>query len=318
MNGDGTTPTAPPEPPPPPPPPPSDPRGTWPSPYSWVAGERPRRRRRVQMAIAVVVAGLVVGAAIALPLALLGRSSSGGAPTGGSNSGSQALTIYRQALANMRSAAGFHYNATVSGAGDQHTVGDSGQNSGRQDITVSSAFGDEHFTLLLTGGRVYFQGNVPAFQDQLGVSASKAASLQSSWIVVANGDGPYSTLQAGITASDQANETVLEPTSTSQVTVSGVKATRLQGTVPPQNGAPGGTGHLDVTADTHQPLSYFASISQNGVTITSSVTFSAWGAAPNVTAPANAVAWSTLGASPPPGGYGNGGGPGGATPPGTI
>lgn len=319
MNGDGITPAAPPEPPPPPPPPPSTgPFGAPPSSYSWSAGQRPQNRRRLQIAIAVVVAGLIVGAAIALPLTLLGRSPGSSGSSGGGSGQSQALTIYRQSLASMRGASGFHYNATVSGGGDQHTVGDAGQSSGKQDITVTSSFGDEHFTLLLLGGKVYFQGNVAAYQDELGVDQAKAATLQNAWIAVSGGDGPYATLEAGITAADQADETTLQPTSSSDVTASGVKAVRLQGTVPPQNGAPGGTGHLDVTADSHRPLSYFASISQNGVTVTSSVTFSAWGTAPSVTAPAGATAWSTLGASPPPGGYGNGGDQGGATPPGTI
>lgn len=305
MSGDGLIPTAPPEPPPPPPPAGGGPYGTPPS-YAWAPGGGRKNGTRMRVAIAVVVAGIIVGVAIALPLTLLTRSSSGSRPPSAATS-TQALSIYRQALKLMRSASGFHYVAAVNGGGDQRTVGDAARGGGRQDITVASSYGAEQFTLLLAGGTVYFQGNVPAFRDQLGVDPAKAATLAGSWISVTNKDGPWSVLSPGITTSDQADETSLEPSSMSQVSVGGVKAVRLQGTVPPQNGAPGGTGRLDVSADSHQPLAYFASVSQSGVTVSSTVTFTAWGTAPSVSVPSGAVAWSTLGATAPPGGYGSGG-----------
>ena len=260
----------------------------------------------MRVAVAVVVAGVIVGVAIALPLTLLTRSSGGSKQP--ATTTTQALTIYRQALAVMRGAPGFHYVAAVNGGGSQQTVGDAGHGAGRQEISVVSSFGTEHFTLVLSGGTVYFQGNVAAYQDQLGVDPARAANLQSSWIAVTNHDGPYSVLAPGITTSDQADETALEPSSMSKVAVSGVSALRLQGTVPPQNGAPAGTGRLDVVAGSKQTLTYFASVSESGLTITSTVTFSAWGTAPSISAPPGAVAWSTLGATAPPGGYGNGGG----------
>lgn len=307
MSGDGLIPTAPPEPPPPPPPAGGGPYGAPPPSYAWMPGGGGKSDgRRVRIAIAVVVAGIIVGVAIALPLTLLTRSSGGSTPSSGTAS-TQALSIYRQALALMRGVSGFHYVAAVNGGGNQQTVGDAAHSAGRQDITVLSSFGSEHFTLLLAGGTVYFQGNVPAFQDQLGVDPAHAANLAGSWISVTNKDGPWSILSPGITTKDQADETALEPSSMAQVSVGGVKAVRLEGTVPPQNGAPGGTGRLDVTADRHQPLTYVATVSQGGVTVSSTVTFTAWGTAPSVSAPAGAVAWSTLGATAPPGGYGSGG-----------
>lgn len=318
MSGDGHLPAAPPgsgdpasAPPPPPPPPPAGYPPHSPSSYSWAPGPGKRPRPAWQLAVAILVAGIIAGVAVAVPLTVLRSSKGSGSPSPAPVSGSaQAIAIYRQTLAAMRSTPGFHYVAVVSGAGGQHTVGDAGASSGRQDITLTSSYGDEHFTLLLVNRTVYFQGNVPAFEDQLGVPAAKASGLASSWISVTNGDGPYSILEVGITAGDQADETTLEPASVSQVTVSGGSALRLQGAVPPQQGAPAGTGQLDVAANDHHPLSYSARITDGTTTVTSTVDFTNWAKAPSVSAPSGAVAWSTLGASPPPGGYGSGGGPG--------
>lgn len=304
-------------PPPPPPPPPYGGGFGGPlPPYQWVATGGRRSRPAWLVALAVVVAGIIVGAAIAVPVVVLRQTRGTGSNGGGSGSTSaQAQSDYRQAIALMRSAAGFHYVASISGSGGQQTTGDAARHGGKQEITVSTALGDEHFTLLLVSGTVYFQGNVAAMQDQIGVGASKASGLQNTWISVVSGDGPYATLEVGINTVDQANETALQPTSVSDVTESdGTSALRLEGAVPPQNGAPAGTGHLDIATSNHQPLIYFTSLSQSGLTLTSNVTFSSWGTAAPVSAPPASTAWTSLGASAPPGGYGSGGGASGATP----
>ena len=108
----------------------------------------------------------------------------------------------------------------------------------------------------------------------------------------------------------------LVPAAMSHITASGgVSAIRITGTVPPQQGAPAAAAHLDITADTHLPIAYVATLTVAGRTLNSSTTFSSFGNAPTVTAPSGAVAWSTLGAAQPPGGYGSGGGGNpGATP----
>ncbi|MBV8527823.1 MAG: hypothetical protein JOZ75_05875 [Candidatus Dormibacteraeota bacterium] len=266
------------------------------------------------MALAVVVAGIIVGVAIAIPV-FIARHNGSSSNSGGGSTSSQALSDYRQAMAMMRTATGFHYVASISGSGGQQTTGDATRDGGKQEISVASAYGNEHFTLLLVSGTVYFQGNAAALQDQLGVPASKAGGLSNQWISVVHGDGPYATLEVGINTSDQAEETALQPTSVSNVTESdGTSALRLEGAVPPQNGAPAGTGHLDIATSNHRPLVYYTSLSQQGLTLTSNVTFSSWGTAAPVSAPSGATAWTTLGASAPPGGYGGGGGGNGASP----
>ncbi|HEY7925809.1 MAG TPA: hypothetical protein VIG86_00140 [Candidatus Dormibacteraeota bacterium] len=274
----------------------------------------PARPRNRALVLAAVFAGtLVAGGAIGFAAGLLTRSNVSTPPrTGSPNANSaatQARALYRQALAATRASAGVHYVAVSSdGTVTQKIVGDATQDGGGQLITLNSTFGNEQFTLVLVrnGGAVYFQGNLPALEDQLGVPAAKAPSVQGRWVSVASGDGPYGVIAPGITVADQAQSMTLVPTSTTQITAAdGSKATRIIGTVSSQQGARGGTAHLDIAAGSNLPISEVSTLS-NGATDTA--TFSNWGTAKPTTAPAGAVAWTSLGASAPPGGYGGGGG----------
>lgn len=286
-----------------------------PPPELGATGTAPGRRWTGARVSAAIAGALIAGVAIGVPLGLLTRGShpaTGTSPNSASASAAavQARALYMQALAATRGSAGFHYvSHSTGGTVVQTIVGDAGQSGGRQVITVAAAASTEQFTLVLIGGTVYFEGNVPALEDQLGVPAANAAALQDKWISVSNQDGPYSVVAPGITVADQAEETSLVPTSTTPIgTAGGTGAIRILGAVPPQQGAPRGTGHLDIATSTDLPISYVSAVSVNGVTATSTTTFSGWGTTAVVVAPTGAVAWSTLGASSPPGGYGNGGG----------
>jgi hypothetical protein len=236
-------------------------------------------------------------------------SSAATSPGASSSAAVQARALYRQALAAGNASAGFHYVAISTGSVSQTIVGDAGKDGGTQVITMSSTYGTEQFKLVLTGGVVYFQGNDAALQDQLGVAAAKAPTLINQWISVSSGDGPDSVVAPGITVSDQMAETVLVPKST---TATGGGRTRIVGTVATQRGLTA-TAHLDVDSGSLLPMAY-VTLDSGGSATTSTVTFDHWGTAPTATAPAGAVAWSTLGASQPPGGYGNGGATGSQTP----
>jgi hypothetical protein len=290
--------------PPPPPPPPV------------VPGGRRSTRNRLAAAVAGVV---IVGVGIGVVVGLVTRGSgttpaTGTAPNSASTGAAtvQARAAYQQALAALRASAGFHYVADTNGVtGTQRIVGDAAQSGGRQDITLTGPSGREQFTLVLVSGTVYFQGNVAALEDQLGVPAAAAPGVQNRWISVTSQDGPYAVIAPGIVVADQAQETALVPTSTTAIKAAGgAGATRILGTVPPQQGAPAGTGHLDVDAGSHLPLEYVSTVAVSGVSVSTTTSFSGWGTAATQTAPTGAVAWSTLGASEPPGGYGGGGGGG--------
>ncbi len=269
------------------------------------------------VAVAVV---LVAGVAVGVPLGLLSRGGGSTpsrnaslAPSPASSAVAQARALYQQALVAANGSAGFHYVAVSSGGGNgnQKIVGDAGRDGGTQLITMDSTYGPEQFSLVLVAGTVYFQGNGPALRDQLGVPAANTAGLTGKWIAVSSGDGPYAIVAPGITVTDQVQETVLDPTSTTPV---GSGTARIVGTVPTQQGSSTGPAHLDIAAGSHLPIVYVAEVTSSGATTTSTVTFSAWGKTPSATAPSGAVAWSTLGASQPPGGYGSGGGTTSQTP----
>ena len=145
----------------------------------------PRRVSRVLPMIALFVATGVVAAAIGVGGVLLvrhiqGNQSAADSPTatpGTSSGAAEARALYQQAVTATGNSTGFHYVA-VSSAGDAQTiVGEAGLTNGRQAITFVSSYGTEHFTLLLVGTTVYFQGNTPALEDQLGVTAATAPSV---------------------------------------------------------------------------------------------------------------------------------------------
>jgi hypothetical protein len=270
-------------------------------------GVPPRRRSRRLTLVAAMVATVLIGAAAGVGVAFATRSEpspSAGGSVAPDPSTSRASALYQRALSTTQGAAGFKYVSVSTGAVTETFVGVAGQLGGRQDITLNSSYGTEQFTLLLVGTTVYFEGNTPALQDELGVAATGAAKLAGKWVSVGSADGPYATLQPGITTADQAQAMQLVPTSTTRLTTNdGTAATRILGTT----SRPPGTAHLDIATRSGIPLSYVARSTANGTTTTTTTTYSEWGTSPSVSAPSGAVAWSSLVTSQPPGGYGNGG-----------
>jgi hypothetical protein len=285
----------------------------------------PRRTSPILAVVAVFAATGIIAAGIGVGSVLLvrhiqGTQSTSGSPTAvpGTTAGAaEARALYQQAVASTRASPGFHYVAVTAGGEAQTIVGDAGQSGGRQTITFDANYGREQFTLLLVGTTVYFQGNVPAIEDQLGVSAASATSVEGKWVSVVDGNGPYTVLQPGITTGSQATLTLaLTPESSTRVTDrGGVPATRISGIVPATPNLPAGTGSLDVAPRTDLPIIDTSTISGGAVVLTFTTTFSAWGTAPSVSAPTGATAWSSLTTAVPPGGYGSGGTPAGAPTP---
>lgn len=288
-----------------------------PQPPSWPSAPQvppPKRTSRALTLAAAIVATVLIGAVGGVAVAFATRTrdpspapGSALAPTPTSPSTSQASALYQRALITTRGSNGFAYVSVSSGPQSETIAGVAGQLGGRQVITFDSSYGSEHFTLFLVGATVYFQGDTPAVEDQLGVAAANASKLAGTWVSVVSGNGPYTVLQPGITVADQAQEMPLVPTALTSVTTTGAPATRILGTVPAQAGTSAQAAHLDVVTASAIPLSYVASFTVNATTATTTTTFSQWGTAPAVSSPSGAVAWSTLVTSTPPGGYGSGG-----------
>src|SRR3984957_5121405 len=290
---------------------------TWPS---MPPATPPKRTSRALGLGAAIVATILIGAIGGVAVAFLTRThtqtpASNGAPAPPTNAPPPpALSLYQKALGTMRAAPGFHYVSSSNGPEPEGFVGDAGVSDGRQDITFTTSYGAEKFTLLLLGGTVYFQGNTAAVEDQLGVVTADAAPLQNKWVSVVTGNGPYSVLQPGITVADQVSQLQFVPQSTQATTVGGTAATRILGSIPAANGDPASTVQFDVAPTSNIPLDYTSSFTVSGTSITSTTTFSQWGTAPTVTAPTGAVAWSSLTTAAPPGGYGSGGNSAAPTP----
>jgi hypothetical protein len=261
-------------------------------------------RRTVMTVIVVIVVVALVGAGIGV--ALGGGSSSNPSPTS-STPNPAATGAARQLLRSALAAAGginaFHYVATstVSGGSgySQRTVGDAGPTSGKQVITI----GAQRFTVIVVGTACYLKGNASALVANLGLSSAQAAAHAGQWISLAKTDAPYASVYAAVTAPSAIadNVTITATTVLAPSTVDGRRVQTVTGTIAPtriagQTIAPKGTASLAVRASSpHLPVRYVEEGTQDHQKSSSTVTFSRWGEAVAVTAPANAVAYSSLG-----------------------
>jgi hypothetical protein len=182
---------------------------------------------------------------------------------------------------------------------------DAGRGVGRQVIILKTGYDVEDFTLLLVANDVvYFEGNIAAIEDQLGVSAAHAATLQQTWISVSPFDGPHSVLEPGITANGQADGLPLSLASTTAVRSRVTTVTKINGAV--ETGGVTAKAYLDIDAGSGDPTAYVSTLAVDGKPATTSDTFSDWGESVSIEPPAGAIGWSTLGARPPAYGYGSG------------
>ena len=220
---------------------------------------------------------------------------------------SQATSLLNKATTAVDSSAGVDYvsTATLGGGTTKPTTGDAGQNDGTQTDTEPTAFGAEQFDVLLASNQIlYFKGNAPALEDQLGVPASAAPGLAGQWIFLTSGDSPYALLESGLTASGAVMISYFTATSSGTVTGSdGSTLTEIDGEIGTSANSTLATFKLDISPSTNLPTSLVVTDAIGvGNTVT---TFTNWGTPPSVNVPATAVAWLSLDTSPPPGGYGS-------------
>jgi len=256
----------------------------------------PRGPRRASP-LAIVVGAVLVAALIAIPVVIL--TSSGAA--------SQATSLYTRSMQLAGDSVGFHYVSSWTGGGEPTTTyaGDAGQKDGTQVIIEPTEYGSEQYQeLLATDQTLYFEGNAPALEDELGVAASAASGLAGTWVSLQPADAPYSDAEVGLTVASDVGVTGFVATSTAQVTgAGGAKLTRIKGTVAATSGVPSATVQVDISPSSNLPVSIVITYSDGTV---NTMTFTEWGTAPAVSVPATPVAWSTLTTSSPPDGYGSG------------
>ena len=258
-------------------------------------GRRTGRGFRTAVGV-VVVAGLGIVAFIFVSCAI---------------TASQATSLLNKATTAVDSSAGVDYvsTTTLRGGKTAPTTGGAGQNDGTQTDTEPTAFGTEQFDVLLASNRtLYFKGDAPALEDQLGVPASAAPGLAGQWIFLVPGESPYPSLESGLTVpgavmlsdlSADSSETVTGSDGTMLTEIDGYIGTNEIGTA----NSTLATFKLDISPSTHLPTSLVVTDAAGvGNTVT---TFTNWGTPPSVNVPATAIAWVSLDTSPPPGGYGS-------------
>jgi hypothetical protein len=177
----------------------------------------------------------------------------------------------------------------------QIVVGDARPASGSESVSV----GGDQFTVVSTGQVVYFQGVATALRDQLGLPATTASVAASKWISIQPSDGPYPSLEAGVTTSVALAQVSIAPFARSTAgRAHGTHLARITGRIP-HGRVVTGSARLDVSARSRLPATYSAHGSNAGQSWSSTITFSRWGARSAIKAPAGAVPFSTLQGSAP-------------------
>lgn len=268
----------------------------YPSPPSRRGGQGPKVRDHPRFLLGAVVAAVValaLGAGIGIGIAI--------APSSPSTAAAKAL--FDKSLSAAAHAGTFHYvNLSVTDGQPDQIIGDASPNGGRQAITQRGPSGTDIIHLRLVNGVIYFQGNGPAVVDQLGVPASKASSVVNRWVEITRGQGPYETFAVGITTESNLAQlpTTFVPHSTQTVAGSSPPSTRIVGAIASRPvDTPNGTANLVIDSSSSLPkrLSAQAVDVTTGAHLSLSFTYSHWRQPVNVTAPAGAIAFSSLGVS---------------------
>lgn len=245
--------------------------------------------------------GVVIAVAVVL---LAGIGFGVGAALAPTSPKTAAHALLTNAIAAGTSAGTFHYVQRSTTDGTPYDItGTASPNGGRQVITKRGASGIDVFDLRLVKGVVYFLGNKAAVIDQLGVPAAKASSDANRWVSVHKGESPYKTFAQGITTKSnlaQISATFVALSSAPTQGSSPPTTTITGGLYDGKHHAPLGTGEFVVSTSSSLPQSLTAgAVAANGARVSLSWKFSHWHEQVKVAAPAGAVAYSSLGATPP-------------------
>jgi hypothetical protein len=212
-----------------------------------------------------------------------------------------ARRLERAALKSTIDGGSFHYVSHFTQQGQtQVTVGDAGPASGKQVITI----GPDTFTVLVNGAACYFQGDARQLTEQLGLPQSLATAHAGQWISLAPGDVPYQSVYVAVTTNSALHANIAfaprqesSPTTRNGYRVLGITGPLTNMVVAGQTQEAKGTASLFVTRSRpHLPVEYTESGKIDKVKSKLVMTFSRWGEAVSVTAPPNAVSYSSLGA----------------------
>ncbi len=281
-------------------------------PYSWpyVPPPPPRpplspeeRRRRTRRGLAFTLALVVaVGAGIGIGAAIAPASPA-----------TLATTLVGRAIAAATDARTYHYVelSTVFGEPDD-IEGNAAPGSGQQlirqacaPVRADTTDRTSVFDLRLVHGIVYFRGNVVAVVDELGVAASRAASVARRWVSVVKGEKPYVTFEQGISTDSNASQlrSAIVPASSRSVPGSTPPTTEVVGAAlfTKKADQTRGTAVLVMDTSTGRPRTLRGSaLLEDTARYTVTWTFSRFREKVHVVVPSHAVPYSSLHAKAPP------------------
>jgi hypothetical protein len=243
-----------------------------------------RRRRRITGVATWVTLTLVV--AIGLEIALAATSPS-------IKAAPKPAKILSDSLVAAGGAASFHYRAVwQTGGMTQTIVGDAGLSSGMQSVS----FGGAQFSVVLIDRVIYVRGDSAALRDQLGLATTTASADAGKWIALQQSDGPYQSIEQGVTTETALSQILIAPRVLSTHLHRGSRTLRIAGPIPP--GTRGqvitGSARLDMAARSKLPSLYLGHGRNGGQPWSASITFTQWGEGVPVTPPPAALPYGSL------------------------
>jgi hypothetical protein len=201
------------------------------------------------------------------------------------------VQLLHEALTAAGGSDAFHYRAVWSADGfSQVVVGDARPSSGSESVSV----GSDRFTVVYTGQEAYFEGGAAALRDQLGLPAATASVDAGKWISLQQSDGPYPSVEEGVTTSAALAQVSIAPFATSPAhRTHGVLLSRITGRIP-HGRVVTGWARLDLLSRSKLPAAYSAHGSGGGQSWSSTISFSRWGANDAIEVPAGALPFSSL------------------------
>jgi hypothetical protein len=225
-------------------------------------------------------------------LALVLTSCGGAAPDAlAHKSASQVLS---SAIAAAKSSGSTHYVLTASSSGKTETIqGDSSVTEGDQKLSS----GTSTIQVKVIGKAVYVEGNDGGLQNQIGFSATEAASNAGKWISIASTDAPYKSVVAAVTLAKTLTQ--IKPTGhltlTKPTTRSGLPVIGVRGPLP--GATKGVTGSVTLYVATQSPtlpIWFDAQATGTGTNEHDTGIFSRWGSPLHLVAPKTSVAYATV------------------------
>jgi len=204
--------------------------------------------------------------------------------------------LLNEALTAAGAANAFHYRAVWRSDGfSQVVVGDARPSSGSESVSV----GGDRFSVVLTGPEAYFDGDATALRDQLGLPEATASADAGRWISLQPSDGPFPSIEEGVTTSAALAQVLMAPLVASPAhRTDGVLLSRITGRIP-HGQVLAGSALLDLMSRSKLPAAYSAHGSDGGQPWSSTIAFSRWGKPVAVTAPAGALPFASLPGSTP-------------------